>query len=42
MDKGYVFAGANAYLAEKISSVKEVITKLKEEFLVAQMGYNVS
>ena len=36
MNKGYVFAGANAYLAEKISSVKEVITKLKEEFSVAQ------
>ena len=38
MDKGYVFAGANAYLAEKISSVKEVIAKLKEEFAVAQTG----
>ena len=36
LDKGYVFAGANAYLAEKISSVKEVIAKLKEEFSVAQ------
>jgi len=36
LDKGYVFAGANAYLAEKISSVKEVIAKLKEEFAIAQ------
>ena len=36
MDKGYAFAGANAYLAEKISSVKEVIQKLKDEFTVAQ------
>jgi NAD(P)H-dependent flavin oxidoreductase YrpB (nitropropane dioxygenase family) len=36
MDKGYVFAGANAYLADKISSVKEVIAKLKEEFDIAK------
>ncbi len=36
MDKGYAFAGANAYLAEKISSVREVITKLQEEFAIAQ------
>jgi NAD(P)H-dependent flavin oxidoreductase YrpB (nitropropane dioxygenase family) len=36
MDKGYAFAGANAYLSEKISSVKDVILKLKEEFLIAQ------
>ncbi len=36
MDKGYVFAGANAYLTEKISSVKEVIIKLKKEFSLAQ------
>jgi NAD(P)H-dependent flavin oxidoreductase YrpB (nitropropane dioxygenase family) len=36
MNKGYVFAGANAYLSEKISSVKEVIAKLKDEFAVAQ------
>ncbi len=35
MDKGYAFAGANAYLANKISSVKEVIAKLKNEFEVA-------
>ncbi len=35
MDKGYAFAGANAYLANKISSVKEVIAKLKNEFDLA-------
>ncbi|MDF9830310.1 nitronate monooxygenase family protein [Parabacteroides sp. PF5-6] len=32
LDKGYVFAGKNAYLAEKISSVKEVIDKLRNEY----------
>lgn len=36
MDKGYVFAGANAFLADKMRSVKEVITKLKDEFDIAQ------
>lgn len=36
MNKGYAFAGANAYLAERITSVKEVIAKLKEEFDIAQ------
>ncbi len=36
MDKGYAFAGANAYLSEKISSVKEVVQKLKDEFTLAQ------
>lgn len=35
MKKGYAFAGANAYLTQKISSVREVVTKLKEEFAVA-------
>lgn len=30
--KGYVFAGKNAYLAKKISSVKEVIDQLKREY----------
>lgn len=38
MDKGYAFAGANAYLTDKISSVKEVISKLKEEFDLARMN----
>lgn len=32
LDRGFVFAGLNAYLAEKINSVKEVITKLKADF----------
>ncbi|MDR2628255.1 MAG: nitronate monooxygenase [Dysgonamonadaceae bacterium] len=36
MKKGYAFAGVNAHLAQKISSVKEVISKLKEEFAVAE------
>ena len=42
LKNGYVFAGANAYLAEKISSVKEVIAKLKEEFELAQQKAIVS
>ncbi|MDP4241075.1 MAG: nitronate monooxygenase family protein [Bacteroidota bacterium] len=36
MDRGYAFAGANAFLAEKICSVKDVISKLKYEFTAAQ------
>lgn len=36
MKKGYAFAGTNAYLAEKISSVKEVIEKLKADFLLSK------
>ncbi len=32
LSKGYVFAGANAHLAEKISTVPEVIARLKEEY----------
>jgi hypothetical protein len=35
MQKGYTFAGANAYLAKKISSVKEIVSILKAEFDVA-------
>lgn len=35
MKKGYAFAGSNAFLAEKISSVKEVMNKLECEFLLA-------
>ena len=41
MDKGYAFAGANAYMSEKISSVKEVIQKLKEEFNFAQIKLKI-
>jgi NAD(P)H-dependent flavin oxidoreductase YrpB (nitropropane dioxygenase family) len=36
MKKGYAFAGANAYLTQKISSVKEVVANIKEEFAVAK------
>jgi NAD(P)H-dependent flavin oxidoreductase YrpB (nitropropane dioxygenase family) len=36
MKNGYAFAGANAYLAEKMSSVKDVISKLKLEFKNAE------
>jgi NAD(P)H-dependent flavin oxidoreductase YrpB (nitropropane dioxygenase family) len=32
LDKGYAFAGANAWRAEKIESVKNVVNKLVEEF----------
>ncbi len=33
MKNGYAFAGANAYLSSKISTVKEIFDELKEEFL---------
>lgn len=36
MQKGYAFAGANAYLSEKIISVKETMASLKAEFLQAK------
>jgi len=35
MKKGYAFAGTNAYLSKKISSVKEVFENLKREFALA-------
>jgi NAD(P)H-dependent flavin oxidoreductase YrpB (nitropropane dioxygenase family) len=35
MRKGYAFAGANAFLSQKISSVQEVIETLKKEFQLA-------
>lgn len=35
MEKGYAFAGSNAYLAEKIRTVKEVVNALKSEFFLA-------
>ena len=34
MKRGYAFAGSNAFLA-KISSVKEVMSKLESEFFLA-------
>lgn len=36
MTKGYVFAGANAFLSKKITSVKETIDRLKLEFFEAE------
>ena len=38
MSKGYAFAGTNAYLSEKIRTVKEVVDNLKQEFLLARFG----
>jgi NAD(P)H-dependent flavin oxidoreductase YrpB (nitropropane dioxygenase family) len=38
MKKGYAFAGANAYLADRISSVKEVIERLKTEYRRSKYG----
>ena len=35
MKKGYAFAGTNAFLSEKIQSVKDVIEVLKAQFLLA-------
>ncbi len=32
MNSGYAFAGSNAYLATKITTVKEVFNDLKSEF----------
>jgi hypothetical protein len=32
MDKGYAFAGSNAYLSDRISTVKEVMTDLMQKF----------
>jgi NAD(P)H-dependent flavin oxidoreductase YrpB (nitropropane dioxygenase family) len=38
MNKGYAFAGTNAFLAKKISSVKEIFDSLKMEFILATQG----
>jgi len=37
MKKGYAFSGMNVHLSKKISSVKEVISNLKAEFLNAKV-----
>ena len=37
MKKGYAFTGTNVHLSQKISSVKEVITNLKAEFINATL-----
>ena len=36
MKKGYAFAGSNAYLARKISSVKDIISTLKIEYSIME------
>ncbi len=36
MAKGYAFAGSNAYMADKIQSVKEVVERLKADFLLSK------
>lgn len=36
MKKGYAFAGGNAYLSDRIRSVKEVIEKLKADFFLSK------
>lgn len=36
MKKGYAFAGGNAYMADKIQSVKEVIERLKTDFFLSK------
>lgn len=36
MKKGYAFAGGNAYLADKIRSVKEVVERLKADFFLSK------
>ncbi len=36
MNSGYAFAGSNAYLAKKISSVKEIFNELKNEIKLLQ------
>ncbi|MCK4753491.1 MAG: nitronate monooxygenase, partial [Planctomycetes bacterium] len=35
MENGFAFAGANAYLVDKITSVKELIETLVEEYIAA-------
>ena len=32
MENGYAFAGSNAWRSDRIMSVKELITSLKDEF----------
>lgn len=36
MKKGYAFTGVNVHLSQKISSVKDVVSKLKAEFIYAK------
>ena len=39
LKKGFVFTGLNVHLSNKISSVKEVVDRLKTEFLNAKAEY---
>jgi NAD(P)H-dependent flavin oxidoreductase YrpB (nitropropane dioxygenase family) len=39
MKNGYAFAGANAYLSDKITSVKEVFTELKTDMQAAYKNF---
>ncbi|OIP83881.1 MAG: 2-nitropropane dioxygenase [Porphyromonadaceae bacterium CG2_30_38_12] len=41
MDKGYAFAGSNAYLSTKISTVKEVIDDILEKYNLAEANQTV-
>ena len=41
LDHGFAFCGANAYRAEKIISVKELIETLKEEYQNASNEENL-
>lgn len=38
LDEGFVFAGANAYLSNKIISVKKLIEELSEEYKIAVLN----
>ena len=39
LDRGFVFAGANAFKVDRIMTVKELIDKLKEELLAAMDAF---
>jgi nitronate monooxygenase len=38
LDRGFAFAGANAYRTEKISTVKEVMAAIRDEYRIASQG----
>jgi NAD(P)H-dependent flavin oxidoreductase YrpB (nitropropane dioxygenase family) len=39
MDNGFAFAGANAYLAKEVLSVKETINQIKEEYFLEEKAH---
>ena len=39
LDKGFVFAGANAFRVDKIVSVEELLRELQDQYLVAAAGW---